>query len=72
MEYLKDSTQYKSFCYVTIVLTMFHGQAGVEHRFSLNKIVIVENMSEERLTQQRFCKRLYEMYGVQTSQHVSY
>ena len=51
---------------------MFHGQAGVDRRFSLNKILIVENMSEERLTQQRFCKRLYEMYGVQTSQHVNY
>ena len=57
MEYLKDSTQYKSFCYtVNIVLTMFHGQANAERGFSVNKNLIVENMSDESLTAQRFVK----------------
>ena len=57
MEYLKDSTQYKSFCYVVkIVLTMLHGQADVECGFNVNKNLIVENMSDESLTAQRLAK----------------
>ena len=48
MEYLKDSTQYGSFCK--------NGQADVEHGFSVNKYLIVENMSDESLTAQRFVK----------------
>ena len=57
MEYLKDSTQCESFCYVVkIVFTMFHGQADVERGFSVNKNLIVENMSDESLTAQRFVK----------------
>ena len=57
MEYLKDSTQYKSFCYtVKIVLTMFHGEAVVERGFSVNKNLFVENMRDESLTTQRFVK----------------
>ena len=50
MEYLKDSIQYEFFCYVVkIVLTMFHGQADEERRFSVNKNLIVENMSDGSL-----------------------
>ena len=38
MDYLKDSIHYKSFTHVLkIILTLFHGQADVEHGFSLNK-----------------------------------
>ena len=51
MEYLKDNTQYESFCFVVrIALTMFHRQADVEHGFSVNKNLIVKNMSDESLT----------------------
>ena len=57
MEYLKDSTQYEFFCYVVkIVLTMFHGQADEERRFSVNKNLIVENMSDGSLIAYRFVK----------------
>ena len=57
MKYLKDSTQYESFCYVVkIVLTMFHGQPDVERGFSVNKNLILENMSDESLTAQKFVK----------------
>ena len=35
---------------------MFHGQADVERGFSVNKNLIVENMSDESLTAQRFVK----------------
>ena len=57
MEYLKYSTQYESFCYVVkIVLTLFDGQADVERGVNVNKNLIVENMSDESLTAQRFVK----------------
>ena len=57
MAYLKDSTQYEFFCYVVkIVLTMFHGQADGERRFSVNKNLIVENMSDGSLIAYRFVK----------------
>ena len=35
---------------------MFHGQAHVDRRFSVNKDLIVENMNDESLTAQRFVK----------------
>ena len=55
MEYLKDSTQYGSLSYVVkIVLTMFDEQADVECGFSVNTNLIVENVSDESLTAQRF------------------
>ena len=57
MEYLKDSAQHKSFCYIVkIDLAMFLGQADEECGFSVNKNLIVENMSDESLTAQRFVK----------------
>ena len=57
MDYLKDSIHYKSFTHVLkIILTLFHGQADVEHGFSLNKQLVVENMSETSLVAQRFVK----------------
>ena len=57
MEFLKDSTRYESFCYVVkIILTMFHGQADVERGFSVNRNLIIENMSDESLTAERFVK----------------
>ena len=44
-------------CYVVkIVLTMFHGQADVEHGFSVNRNLIVENVSDKSQTAQRFVK----------------
>ena len=47
MEYLKDSTQYESFCYVVkIVLTMFHGQTDVEHGFNVSKNFIAEVITD--------------------------
>ena len=47
MEYLKHSIHYKSFANVLkIVLTLFHDQVNVEHGFSLNKQLVVENMAE--------------------------
>ena len=50
MAYLKDSLHYKSFVHVLeIVLTLIHGQANVECRFSLNKELVVKNMSETSL-----------------------
>ena len=57
MEYLKDSIHYKSFAHVLkIVLTLFHGQADVECGFSLNKQLVVENMSKTSSIAQRFVK----------------
>ena len=57
MEYLKDSAQHTSFCYIVkIDLAMFLGQADEECGFSVNKNLIVENMSDESLTAQRFVK----------------
>ena len=35
---------------------MFHGQPDVERGFSVNKNLILENMSDESLTAQRFVK----------------
>ena len=47
MEYLKHSIHYKSFANVLkIILTLFHDQVNVEHGFSLNKQLVVENMAE--------------------------
>ena len=57
MEYLKDSIHYKSFAHVLkIVLTLFHSQVDVYRGVSLNKQLVVENMSETSLTAQRFVK----------------
>ena len=57
MEYLKDGTQYGSLSYVVkIVLTMFDEQADVECGFSVNTNLIVENVSDESLTAQRFAQ----------------
>ena len=54
---MKDSIHYKSFTHVLkIVLTLFHGQANVDCVFSLNKQLIVENMSETSLIVQQFVK----------------
>ena len=35
---------------------MFHGQADVGRGFSVNKNLIIENMSDESLTAERFVK----------------
>ena len=57
MQYLKDNMYYKSFSHVLkIVLTLFHSQVDVERGFSLNKQLVVENMSEISLIAQRFVK----------------
>ena len=57
MKYLKDSIYYKSFSHVLkIVLTVFHGQANVEHGVSLNEQLVNENMRESSLISQRFVK----------------
>ena len=57
MEYLKDSIHYKSFAHVLkIAVTLFHGQGNAERGFSLNKQLVVENMSETSLIAQRFVK----------------
>ena len=48
IEYLKDNIQYKSFTHdLKMILNLFHGQADVKPGFSLNKKLIVGNMSEE-------------------------
>ena len=57
MEYLNDSFQYRSFTHVLkMALTLYHGQFDLEHGFSLNKKLIVENISEESLIPQQFLK----------------
>ena len=50
MEYLKGSTQYVS------LLCCKNGQADVEHGFSVNRNLIVENVSDKSRTAQRFVK----------------
>ena len=37
-------------------MTLFHGQGNAERGFSLNKQLVVENMSETSLIAQRFVK----------------
>ena len=57
MEYLKYSIHYKSLTHVLkIVLTLFHGQVSVGCGFSLNKQLVVRNMSELSLIAQQFLK----------------
>ena len=57
MEYLKDSIHFKSFVRVLkIVLTLFYGQVDFEGGSSLNKQLLVENMSKISLIAQRFEK----------------
>ena len=57
MEYLKCSIHCKSFSHVLkIILTLFHGQADDEREFSLNKQLVVENMSGTSLIAQQFLK----------------
>ena len=57
MEYLKDSIHFKSFVRaLKIVLTLFYGQVDFEGGFSLNKQLVVENISKISLIAQRFEK----------------
>ena len=57
IEYLKDNIQYKSFTHdLKMILSLFHGQADVKPGFSLNKKLIVGNMSEESEDAQQFLK----------------
>ena len=45
MRYLKDTFRLKNFpLIVKMVLTLFNAQADVEHGFSLNDKLLVENM----------------------------
>ena len=47
MEYLKNSIHHKFIAFVLkIVWTLFHDHANVECGFSLDKQLVVENMSE--------------------------
>ena len=38
---------------VRMSLTLYHGQASVESRFSINKELLIENMEEETIVAQR-------------------
>ena len=56
-DYLKDSIDYKSFTHVfKIVLVLFHGQVNVECECSLNRQLVIENMSQTSLIAQQFKK----------------
>ena len=57
IEYLKYNIHYKSFAHVLkIFATLFNGQVDVKRGFSLNKQLVVENMSETSFIAQRFIK----------------
>ena len=50
---MDGNVSYKNRWKVKLVLTLSHGQAGVERGFSVNKDILVENMQELSLFSQR-------------------
>ena len=57
MRYLKRTIRFKTLTSVIqLILVLSHGQAAVEHGFSLNDKLLVENMKPESLIAQRCIK----------------
>ena len=53
-KFIEGRASFSNFANVLkIILTMSHGQASVERGFSINKSLLVENLSKERLISQR-------------------
>ena len=57
MRYLSGTVRFNNFMLIVkMVLTLSHGQADVEHGFSLNDKLLIENMQEQSLILQRIVK----------------
>ena len=52
--YMKDAKHSKVWKVLTIIFTLFHGQAAVERGFSVNSELLVENLQKKTLVASRF------------------